>query len=100
MGGIAGNYAFAFRTELRRYKEEHHDRMPRKNFYTSLLKNATGCDKVEWAARWVQDRQIGAEIRTLPDGRVRTGYYLPESTAFLVYSSLHKAKAFIKTAQE
>merc|ERR1711962_1391371 len=38
----------------------------------------------EWEFRWVQNRSLGMDTQTLSDGRLRTGYYQPNSTAFLV----------------
>jgi len=90
----------AFSDEVRDFRMENQRKMPRRNFYNALLKKATGCDTVKWEARWVADRKLGLEVRTTSDGRVRTGYYQPDSTAFLVFSSFQKAKAFIKTADE
>jgi len=98
--GDASNCTFAFAEELRKFRNEHSFRMPPRAFYNNLLKKATGCKKVEWEFRWVQNRSLGMDTQTLSDGRLRTGYYQPESTAFLVYSSLRQANTFIKNANE
>jgi len=91
---------FGLSKDLQNFRDANNNRFPRKNFYSKMLKEATGCDVVRWEARWVPNRNLGMETKTLANGRLQTGYHKPESTAFLVYNSLQKAKTFIKNANK
>lgn len=89
-----------FDNEVLTFRERNNGCMPKKDFYKALLKNATGCDKVELQTRWIPDRKKGTEVKTLPKGRIQTGYYQVDSTAYLTWGSFKKAKAFIQKVNE
>jgi len=85
---------------VRKYESANAGRMPKLDLYRSILKKVTGCVKVEWEGAWRQSRSRGSELITLGNGVVRTGYYLPEDTAYVIFSSISKANNFIKNANK